>query len=212
MKNRRDEIVNVALSLLNDGGLDALSTRSIAERLKIQQPALYWHFRNKRELLGAMSAEILRRGHRRKRPRPGENWQDFLRANGQSFRQALVAFRDGARVHAGSEPDPANLDDIVAQPDCLVEAGFTPQGGMEVLVAIGRYVVGCVLEEQAEVGAPQTPSALDAAASAYPNLSAAIAYYRRSGHTALFEAGLELLVMNAGKKRQRPKRKRSDFA
>ena len=64
MKLDKAQIVDEALGLLNEVGIDALSTRLLAQRLKVQQPALYWHFRNKRALLDAMNEEILRRGHR----------------------------------------------------------------------------------------------------------------------------------------------------
>ena len=60
MKLDRDVILQAALSLLDEVGMDKLSTRLLAERLGVQQPALYWHFKNKRALLDAMNGEILR--------------------------------------------------------------------------------------------------------------------------------------------------------
>uniref|UniRef100_UPI003CE7F013 TetR family transcriptional regulator n=1 Tax=Serratia bockelmannii TaxID=2703793 RepID=UPI003CE7F013 len=35
-----------ALALLNDIGIDALSTRRLALHLGVQSPTLYWHFKN----------------------------------------------------------------------------------------------------------------------------------------------------------------------
>jgi TetR/AcrR family tetracycline transcriptional repressor len=58
MKVDRQGILDTALELLNEVGIDALSTRAIAQRLGVQQPALYWHFKNKRALLDAMNGEI----------------------------------------------------------------------------------------------------------------------------------------------------------
>ncbi|EBR7419052.1 TetR family transcriptional regulator, partial [Salmonella enterica] len=46
-------VIAAALELLNEVGMDSLTTRKLAERLKVQQPALYWHFQNKRALLDA---------------------------------------------------------------------------------------------------------------------------------------------------------------
>ena len=202
MKVDRQLIVEAALDLLNAVGLDALSTRALADRLGVKQPALYWHFKNRRALLDAMNAEILARGHTRSRPLPGEAWSDFLRENARSFRRSLLAYRDGARVHAGTEADPQDLDDVEAQVAFLVAAGFPVTRTMEILVAVSRYVVGCVLEEQAEpaegtIEDSATPEALDAAAAAYPLLSHAIAHYRSSGYEALFESGLELFIAGA---------------
>ena len=50
----RDRIVEEALQLLNEVGIDKLSTRKLAERLGVQQPALYWHFKNRDDLVRAL--------------------------------------------------------------------------------------------------------------------------------------------------------------
>jgi TetR/AcrR family tetracycline transcriptional repressor len=198
MKLDRTQIVDAALELLNETGIDQLSTRLLAQRLRVQQPALYWHFKNKRALLDAMNEEILRRGHRHRMPSPGESWQDFLRSNARSFRGALIAFRDGARVHAGTEVEPQELGRMEELLHFLGQAGLAPGKAMELLICIGRYTVGCVLEEQADYPAgPRRGAGLDTAASGYPLLSDAISRYRAGGHAALFESGLDLLIAGA---------------
>ncbi|MBN8949054.1 MULTISPECIES: tetracycline resistance transcriptional repressor TetR [unclassified Rhizobium] len=197
MKIDRKQIVDAALTILNEVGIDGLSTRLIAQRLGVQQPALYWHFKGKGALLAAMNTEMLRRNHTRSMPLAGESWQEFLRANARSFRSALLAWRDGARVHAGTEVDPSHLDAIEAQLGCLLAAGFAPGQALGLMIAVGRYVVGCVLEEQADAADSQDRAALDAAAESHPNLAKALSLYRANGHEALFEAGLELLIAGA---------------
>ena len=198
MKVDRQRILDTALEVLNEVGIDALSTRAIAQRLGVQQPALYWHFKNKRALLDAINGEILARAHEARVPRAGETWQDFVRRNGRSFRTALLSYRDGARVHAGTEADPGDLNHVETQAAFLVAAGFTPGQAMQLFVAVGRYVVGCVLEEQASpIDGSIEQTQLDEAAKAYPVLSEAIAYYRTSGHEGLFERGLNLMVKGA---------------
>lgn len=198
MKVDRRRIIEVALDLLNEVGVDGLTTRLLAGRLGVQQPALYWHFKNKRALLDAMNDEIMARGRMRRLPLPGEGWQDFLRQNARSFRDALIAYRDSARVHAGAEADPGDLAQVDQQYAFLVEAGLSPPAAMELLISIGRYTVGCVLQEQADHPKSQSRAArLDAAAVTYPRLGEALAHHRRSGHAGLFEAGLDLLIDGA---------------
>jgi len=197
MKIDRSQIVDAALTILNEVGIDGLSTRLIAQRLGVQQPALYWHFKGKQALLAAMNAEMLRRNHTRNIPLAGETWQEFLRANASSFRSALLAWRDGARVHAGTEVDLSHLGAIEAQLGCLYTAGFDSEKALALQIAISRYVVGCVLEEQADAAESRDRSALDAAAENHPNLAKALSVYRAKGHKALFEAGLELLIGGA---------------
>ena len=146
MKLAPGQIVDTALILLNEVGIDELTTRRLAERLGVQQPALYWHFKNKRTLIDAMNAAILERGHTHRLPRQGQPWDDFVRENARSFRRALLAYRDGARVHAGTEPSEADLPGAEAQLRCLVDAGFPPSLAMHALIAIGNFVLGSVLE------------------------------------------------------------------
>ena len=94
----RDRIVAEALQLLNEVGIDKLSTRKLAERLGVQQPALYWHFRNKSELLDAINSEMLLRYHSERLPKPGQDWVAFTLANARSIRKTLLSVRDGARL------------------------------------------------------------------------------------------------------------------
>jgi len=59
-------VIAAALELLNEVGMDSLTTRKLAERLKVQQPALYWHFQNKRALLDALAEAMLAERHTRR--------------------------------------------------------------------------------------------------------------------------------------------------
>ncbi|MGJ7605930.1 tetracycline resistance transcriptional repressor TetR [Variovorax sp. LT1R20] len=198
MKLDSEVILEAALALLDEVGIDKLSTRLLAERLGVQQPALYWHFKNKRALLDAMSGEILRRAHERRLPLDGETWEDFLRENARSFRRALLARRDGARLHAGTEPDPGDLEMVEAQLAAVVNRGMAATDAMALMIALGRYTVGCVLEEQA---APDDAAArqqtLDAAAASRPLLAEAFASYRKAGPDAMFDIGVDLMIEGA---------------
>src|SRR3954470_12840581 len=100
----RGRIVEEALLLLNEVGIDKLTTRKLAERLGVQQPALYWHFKNKSALLDAVNGEMLARFHKHRLPSPGESWDEFTFSNARSFRVALLSVRDGARINAGTHP------------------------------------------------------------------------------------------------------------
>lgn len=195
MKVDCTRIVDEALKLLNEVGIDALSTRLLAERLEVRQPALYWHFKSKRALIEAMNAEILTRGHTRRWPEPGEDWQDFLIGNSRSFRRALLAFRDGGRVHAGTEGDPRDVANVESHLRLLVDAGMSTERAIELLVSLGRYALGCVIEEQTEP--PPERDALDKAAEAFPLVREALAHYRNNSQEAFFETGLRTIVEGA---------------
>ena len=90
-KLSRETVIRAALDLLNEVGVDGLSTRRLAERLGVQQPALYWHFKNKRELRGCAFPAMLVERHTRGIPQPGEHAARVLHDNAMSFRRGLLA-------------------------------------------------------------------------------------------------------------------------
>lgn len=150
MALERKDIIAAAIDLLDEVGIDKLSTRALANRLGVAQPALYWHFRSKGDLLDALNEEMLRRHHERRMPRPGESWDAFLLAHARSMRQALLAVRDGARISAGTRPTPVQFVEAEQHLRLLVDAGFAPQTALHVSMGLARFVVGFVLEEQGE--------------------------------------------------------------
>lgn len=144
----RQSVIRAALDLLNEVGADGLTTRKLAERLHVQQPALYWHFRNKRVLLDALAEAMLSENHSHSLPFEGEDWRSFLRNNGRSFRKALLNYRDGARIHAGTRPSAPHFATAEAQIRFLCQAGFSAENAVRALSVIGHYTVGSVLEQQ----------------------------------------------------------------
>src|SRR6266699_3542105 len=55
----RDRLVDAALELINEDGLDALSMRALADRLQVKAASLYWHVRDRDELLELLAAALL---------------------------------------------------------------------------------------------------------------------------------------------------------
>ncbi|WP_443750782.1 TetR/AcrR family transcriptional regulator C-terminal domain-containing protein [Asticcacaulis solisilvae] len=204
LKLDRDVIIDAALTLLNEVGIDALSTRALAQRLGVQQPALYWHFKNKRALLDAMNTALLRRYDSCDAPLPGETWQAFFRRNTCEFRKALLSVRDGARLHAGTEAEPEDVEKIAVMMDFMTGQGLRPADIMTLGMAASRYTIGCVMEEQAEAPDTGRVEALDSHAQAYPAIAEAIAHYRLTAAEVHFLAGLDLLIAGFAAKHTRP--------
>jgi len=198
----RDRIVDEALRLLNEVGIDKLSTRKLAERLGVQQPALYWHFRNKAELLDAINSEMLLRYHCDRLPKPGQDWIAFTLANARSIRKTLLTVRDGARLTAGTRPSVAEFADVESVLQLYVETGFSAEEAFGIAICITRYVVGYVLEEQGErerdrmdQNSPNTD--LMAELAPFPLLANALESFPTVGTVnteAVFENGLSYLL------------------
>ena len=189
-KLQRDAVIASALELLDEVGVDGLTTRKLAERLGVQQPALYWHFKSKQALLDAL-AETMLRDHMQAMPTPGGPWKEFLLANARSFRRALLTHRDGARIHAGTRPAEPQYDRVQAQLKLLCDAGFTPLRAANALLVIGHYVVGSVMEQQAfDAAAPDRI----APPSPPPALARAMKALDKQGPDATFEFGLAMML------------------
>ncbi|MFD4640849.1 TetR/AcrR family transcriptional regulator C-terminal domain-containing protein [Lentzea sp. NPDC058436] len=177
----RGTIVNEALALLDELGLDAVSTRQLAKRLGVEQPSLYYHFRNKASLLQAM-AEAAMAGHAAAPlPEPSDDWPGWLAENSRSFRQALLAHRDGARLHAGTAPQGADLSRALRKLEFLVSAGLPEHDARIAMLTTGHFTVGSVLEEQADAAEGQVDG---------PGLD----------RTEAFEAGLALIIDGAARR------------
>ena len=56
----KEVVVERGLALADAEGLDALTIRRLATELGVTPMALYWHFRNKEELLAALGDQVWR--------------------------------------------------------------------------------------------------------------------------------------------------------
>lgn len=145
----RQDIVREALKLLNESGLDSLSVRRIATRLGVKSPALYWHFKNKQELLDEMAWHLQSRQDLGP-PHSGEAWREWLERRTRERRAVLLSYRDGARLVASSRPSPQLVEAFESELTALTTFGFTPKLAMRSIISLGHFVSGFVLEEQDE--------------------------------------------------------------
>ncbi|GAA0303001.1 TetR/AcrR family transcriptional regulator [Streptomyces polychromogenes] len=145
----KTQAVDTSLRLLNEVGLDGLSLRAIAKELDVQAPALYWHFKNKQELLDEMATEMYRRMTADSPLAPGLSWQDRLLAVNRGLRTALLRYRDGAKVFSGSRfTGTEHAVQMEANLRALTGAGFTLQQAVRATTTAYFFTLGFVTEEQ----------------------------------------------------------------
>jgi AcrR family transcriptional regulator len=146
----RERIVAAALELLDEKGMDGLTVRALAARLDVQAPALYWHVRNKQELLDEMSTVVMRRvTNALSAIPPGAGWRDDLAAYARVLRSEYLLHRDGARIFSGTRI--ADPDVVRAKEPWLARltaAGFTLAEADDATDLVTAFVVGFVIEEQ----------------------------------------------------------------
>ncbi|MET9274659.1 TetR/AcrR family transcriptional regulator C-terminal domain-containing protein [Kribbella sp. NPDC003557] len=154
MKLDARTIATAALPLLDDGGVDGLTMRKVATALGVQAPALYWHVKNKRELLDAMARVLFVSAvDGLEAPRRGTDWQDWLAELAGRLRKTLLRYRDGARVLAGtnvSDDSMWRVTELTLR--TLEDAGFSARDVTRVFPLLLHFTIGYVIEEQARTG------------------------------------------------------------
>ncbi len=91
----RERLVEAALALINEEGLEGLSMRALADKLEVKASSLYWHVRDRRELLDLLAEEILGTVSR---PRQRTSWRESVVAIAEALRRRVSAQRDANRI------------------------------------------------------------------------------------------------------------------
>lgn len=149
MQLRRGDVLDGAMTILDEHGLSDLTMRRLATSLGVQPGALYWHFPNKQTLLGAMADRIL---DGIDAPPSAEDWDDALTELAHRFRGALLAHRDGAELvsatYASRLTTSGARDAFVATAG---RAGLSRAHAELTGYALLHYVLGHTLDEQSRL-------------------------------------------------------------
>lgn len=203
MKLNAEVIAYAALELLDEHGLDGLTMRAVAKELGVQAAALYWHLKNKQELLDAMAAIVLARATSGlEAPRAGQDWLDWLAESTRRLREAMLNYRDGARVVAGTNvahPEVFRMTELTLR--TLIDAGMPSAEAARGFPVLLHYTIGFTIEEQARTGLnyddnPYGADKLDGLVDAmrYPLTAGALGLMFDPDADAGFEHGLGLIL------------------
>src|SRR5262249_13252431 len=115
----RERLVRAAREVVDEAGLEGLTMRSLAERLGMRAASLYWHIRDKDQLLGLLAEAIVAEV-----PEPASDlpWRAQLEAFATDYRDVLRSHRDGARVVMAAQPAAPRLYEGLVR--SLLAAGF----------------------------------------------------------------------------------------
>ncbi|MFJ2742951.1 TetR/AcrR family transcriptional regulator C-terminal domain-containing protein [Streptomyces sp. NPDC087440] len=188
----RAAVVDAALEVLEQQGLDMVTMRSVADRLGVQHNSVRWHVDNKRRLLVLMSDAVLADLDVAALPLP---WEDRVRALARWCRGAILARRDAARLLAGlatTEPNTYRFADTMIH--TLLDAGFSHRTAAWANWTIFYLVLGIAQEQQAHAAAPPERMS-DFDDPAYPALSAAASHVAAGTYEERFEFALNMQVV-----------------
>jgi TetR/AcrR family tetracycline transcriptional repressor len=148
MPLRRDQVVEAALELLDEVGLDAFTTRALTDRLGVQRGALYWHVKSKQELLAAVTELVVAPVFADTGDDSGD-WADDLVEFAHRLRAAMLAHRDGARLVAAnvtmSKSGVELMENALAR---YIRQGIPLPVAARWGDIMASYVTGYVLQEQ----------------------------------------------------------------
>jgi TetR/AcrR family tetracycline transcriptional repressor len=140
-----EKIVQAALELLNEVGLQQLTTRRLAEALNIRSSSLYWHVRNKAELLQLLAESICGKLHL---PDAGLSWEEQLFSFSMEYRNTLLSIRDSAEILLETPPlTQRRLQLMESMFGIFVNAGLPPKETVMASMLINDYVLSFVRNE-----------------------------------------------------------------
>lgn len=149
MQLHKRDVVEAATAILDNYGIADLTMRRLGRELNVSPGALYWHFANKQQLLGAIADRILEPVGEA----PGD-WRDRVAGICGRLRDALLSHTDGAELVSASfaAGQSEAMTALVGHlRDAAVEAGV---GGAHAELAartVVYYVLGFTADEQSRL-------------------------------------------------------------
>jgi AcrR family transcriptional regulator len=148
--HRRD-VVDKATQLLDDYGIADLTMRRLAKELNVSPGALYWHFANKQQLLGAVADRIL---DPVSTADCEASWRERIRATCSAVRDALLSSTDGAELVSASfaSGQTERLVEVLATlTAAATEAGMDSVNADLTARTLVYYVLGFTADEQSRL-------------------------------------------------------------
>jgi TetR/AcrR family transcriptional regulator, tetracycline repressor protein len=166
-------IVDAAWALVEQDGVDALTTRTLATALGVKSPALYWHVPSMTALHSLMVERMLTESIRN--PARGEAWQHWLHDVGVAQRCNFLSHRDSGRIIAIAPPTEVTRNQVMPMLMApLVEAGFAPEDAVAAAGTFASFLLGWVIYEQSAEASTYIASMVDLATAFEFGLTALI--------------------------------------
>jgi TetR/AcrR family tetracycline transcriptional repressor len=213
----RDEVVQGALDLLEEHGMEGFTMRRLAHALGVQAGAIYWHFQDRQDLEDAMADDLMKGVT--DEPLTGR-WDQQVADLTRRLTKALMSRRNSAQlIPRALKPGPHGLAASEALLHAVRAWGQDEQTTLWATSVIGYFVLGYVTDVQATEAAKQRGLVAIAKSlmkkldkQKFPEIAALGEetmehMVTARSHQARFEFGLE--VMLRGLKAAAPKRKRT---
>ncbi|KZE98609.1 TetR family transcriptional regulator [Rhodococcus sp. EPR-157] len=182
MQLRRADVLEGAISILDEYGLGDLTMRRVATSLHVQPGALYWHFKDKQTLLGAIADSLLADVDA---PTEQENWDGQLRELAHRLRDRLLSHRDGAELVAATYASRMVTNRIRERIAAVgIRAGLSRDESELTADTLLYYILGHTVDEQARMQMDSMGALADGNSP----------LFEKPDPTSRFDFGLALLV------------------
>jgi AcrR family transcriptional regulator len=140
----RERVLRTAVTLADQGGIESLSMRRLAQALDVVPMALYRHFANKDELLDGLVDVVIGEIDP---PLEGSDWKTTIRARILSARRALLRHPWASRVmESRKAPTPVVLDYMDSMIGLFRTGGFSLDLTHHAMHAMGSRMFGFTQE------------------------------------------------------------------
>ena len=146
-KLTRDRIIDAALQIMDDEGLDAVSMRRVGRELGVEAMSLYHHVRDKDDLLLGIRERVLSTFSD---PGTEGDWEERAREAARSWRQILRAHPNMMVLISESkrfEMTPTSMRPTETALRLLREVGLPEDDAVKAFCALGGFIVGFVMFE-----------------------------------------------------------------
>lgn len=151
MQLHKRDLVDAATAILDNFGIADLTMRRLARELSVSPGALYWHFADKQQLLGAVADRILAPALQ---PDPSGTWREQVSGDCHRLRDALLSHTDGAELvsasfAAGQSEAMTRVVDRLSA--AAAESGVDGQHCALAARTVVYYVLGFTVDEQSRL-------------------------------------------------------------
>ncbi|MET9774361.1 TetR/AcrR family transcriptional regulator C-terminal domain-containing protein [Streptomyces sp. NPDC006367] len=188
----RAAVIEAALAVLEERGLEGLSTRAVADLLQVRMNTVLWHVKTKARMLELMADAVLGGIDYAELPSPPRQRARELAVR---YRRALLSHRDGAALVTGTYPaEPHTLRFADRLVGALLEAGADEKQAAWTAWTVTYFVLGLVQEEQAAPDRRDDRLARAVDATAYPALHRVVEHLGPDAFEDRFASGLEAIL------------------
>ena len=139
----RERVLQAALKLADQGGIEALSMRKLGQELGVEAMAIYHHFANKDEVIDGIIDIVFGEIDL---PVAGADWTTAMRRRGISLRDVLARHRWAiGLMESRANPGPSNLRHHDAVLGNLRAAGFDIVMAAHAYSLLDSYIYGFAL-------------------------------------------------------------------